>query len=107
MPAKLVGGGGANRIDPKEMLKLNTFANLLLCGMGQSLYRSSASLSQLDAERLMLIVGDIVVSNNNALMESLYDQMIGGLKASVFSFFPTFHFNNEMDLFNNCPPFGT
>lgn len=63
----------------KNMLKLYTFANLLLCGIGQN-FRATGCPSQLDAERLLLIIGDLISTNYNAFMETLYDEMICGLK---------------------------
>ena len=71
--------------DRKHVLKLYTLANLLLCGVGHN-FQIGGCPSQMDAERLLLIIGDIIASNTNAIMESLYNDMIRGLKkCSLFS----------------------
>ena len=70
---------GKRRRSKRELVRLYTFANLILCGVGHS-FRLGGCPSEMDAERLVHIIGDIATLNTNSILEYLYEDMIGDLK---------------------------
>ena len=83
-PTKRKKKSGESQMETKEMFKLYATGNLILhCTDSDVTLKMRARPSEKDAEKLIAKIGELVTTNKEKMLMSLYNDMIRGLERRV------------------------